>query len=386
MLRKIPLLIIGLLTGVGIAVALIFLPVLIQNPIISPLPHTEKQVIGFLPYWLLQRAATDYSSYSNTLTYFALRINPDGSIQKFIAPKEAEPGYHALFSGKVDPFLKKAKAAHETLSLAIDSGDTKTIEALVATPPAHAKTLASQVTPLLNKYGFTDLNLDIEYTASASASNRARFTTFLQDVKKDLAGKATITVEISTMDVLFKNLIDVKAVSTIADTIVLMAYDYHSTDSYVTGPVAPLSGAGTVSEYDVTTAVTKSLAQVPPDKLILGIPLYGYEWESLGKVPRDAVIPGSGVTASNRRMQDFLATCATCSAVMDSAAVEPYVSYFSQDTNTQHIIFYPDAQSTAAKLHLAERTHLAGVALWALGYEGPTIIKPLSSYLHRINE
>lgn len=385
MLKKIALVLTGILFGLGIAFALIILPVIAQNSFISPLPHTEKQVIGFLPYWLLGRARADYSSAINTLTYFALRINPDGSIQKYLSAKEAEPGYHALFSGKIDPFLKAANKHHESLSLAIDSGDAKTIEGLVATPSAHAKTLVNQVLPLMQKYGFSDLNLDIEYTASASAQNRAQFTTFLQNVKRDLQGKATLTVEISTMDVIFKNLIDVKAVSHIADTVVLMAYDYHSTDSFVTGPVAPIKGAGVQSEYDVTAAVAKSLEQVPPSKLILGIPLYGYEWETLGAIPRSAAIPGSGVAASNRRMESFLATCASCSAVTDQTAVEPYISYFSDDTNTNHIIFYPNEQSTAAKLRLAQQTHIAGVALWALGYEGPTILKPLSSYMHSVN-
>jgi spore germination protein YaaH len=69
--------------------------------------------------------------------------------------------------------------------------------------------------------------------------------------------------------------------SKIADNIVLMAYDYHSTSSFVTGPVAPLSGAGIMSEYDVTAAVEKTLDLIPPQKLVLGIPLYGYEWETL---------------------------------------------------------------------------------------------------------
>lgn len=385
MLRKIALVLMGLLFGLGIAFVLIILPVIAQNSIVSPLPHTEKQVIGFLPYWLLARASADYSPSINTLTYFALRINPDGSMQKFLSQKEAEPGYHALYSGKVDPFLQIAKKHHETLSLAIDSGDAKTIEELVATPSAHAKILVREVLPLMQKYGFSDLNLDIEYTASASAQNRQRFTTFLQDVKDNLQGKATLTVEISTMDVIFKNLIDVKAVSAIADNIILMAYDYHSTDSFVTGPVAPLGGAGIQSEYDVTAAVAKSLEQIPPEKLILGIPLYGYEWETLGTIPRSAAIPGSGVAASNRRMKDFLATCASCSAFMDQTAVEPYISYFSDDTNTTHIISYPNEQSTAAKLRLAKQTHIAGVALWALGYEGSNILKPLSSYLHSVN-
>ncbi len=371
--------------AIGISLGIVSLSYISSSlsfPNTSPLQlKKQNQVIGFLPYWLLTKANTDYSKDITTLTYFSLRIDADGSILKLTTPTQEEPGWYALQSGNVNPFLTSARTHHLVLSLALDSGDNTTINSFISHPTASAQKLVSQVKPLMHQYGFSDLNLDIEYTQHASPTARTHFVQFIQGVRKNLPPSTTLTLEISTLDVIEHQLIDVKAISPYADNIILMAYDYHTPDSFVTGPVAPLGGAGTISEYDVATAVQKSLQLIPTQKLILGIPLYGYEWETLGTIPRSPVIPGSGFTASNRRAEDLLSSCPTCHIQRDTQAIEPYISYFSPDTNTNHIIFFPDQTSTQAKVDFAQKEGLGGLALWALGYEGNIILKPLTTYI-----
>lgn len=383
MLKNILISIGGLCVGVGLALLVVlYLPVLSFSPQVPKVQIAgPRQVIGFLPYWLLDKAQSDYSKYITTLTYFALRIDTDGSIVKLTTPTSSEPGWYGLESGKVDPFLQEAKKNNLTLSLAFDSGDITAINSFVATPISSAHNLVVNFLPLAQKYGFSDLNLDVEYTTTASTEASTHFTQFIQEVKKELPKQMTLTVEIATIDPIQHNrLINVEQVAKYADNVVLMAYDYHSPDSLVTGPNAPLNGAGTIAEYDVTSAVEKTLADVPSQKLIVGVPLYGYEWETLGTVPRFVDIPNSGVLASNNRVEDFLTTCATCSATIDHNAQESYVSFFSDDTNTEHLIFFPTEKSTEVKLDLAKKIGLGGVALWALGYEGKDILTPLTAY------
>ncbi len=352
-------------------------PITFISQIVEP---KQKQIIGFLPYWLLTNARQDYSPYITTLTYFALRIDGNGNILKLTSPTTEESGWYALESGKADKFLQQAKAEKIPLSLAIDSGNVNGINELLTHPEESAKNLVSDVTPLMEHFGFTDLNLDIEYTQPASQAARTAFTQFVKAVRQDLSQNTTLTLEIASIDAIAQRLIDIKNVGAFANYIVLMAYDFHATDSMVTGPVAPLSGAGTESEYDVTTAVDKSLALIPSQKLILGIPLYGYEWETIGTVPRSAIIPGSGVLASSHRVQSLLTTCQTCVVRADSDAQESYISYFNTDTNSNHIIFFPDKKSTSAKIAFANQKGLGGLALWALGYEGNSILDPLTEY------
>ena len=339
-----------------------------------------KQIIGFLPYWLLSKAKTDYSSSITTLTYFALKINSDGSIVKLNSPTEEEPGWYDLKSGKVNEFFASAKKNNLRLSLTLDSGNMQTINMLISDPENNGKRIVASVLPIMQQYGFSDLNLDIEYTSSASEEARLAFTKLIQIVKSNLPKPLTLTLEISPADVISDNLIESKSISKYADTIVLMAYDYHSPDSFIAGPVAPLFGAGIDSEYDVATAVKKSLEYIPPNKLVVGIPLYGYEWETIDTTPRSAIIPGSGVIASNSRVSNLLSTCATCSATEDKNAQESFLTYFSFDTQTNHFIFFPDEKSTAAKIDFVNKNSLSGIALWALGYEGDTILNPVQQY------
>ncbi len=382
MVKKIVIVFFGAVIGILLGIFIIFNflgPKTSSAVLINPLAP-KRIVIGFLPYWLLNNAQTDYSKYITTLAYFGVRVDENGNIQKLLNPQQEEPGWYALDSGKLDPFFNEALKNNVSLSLMVASGDVNSINGLVDNPVVHADNLVSGLRPLIEKYKFSDINLDIEYTQTASAAARENFTKFVREVKKGLGNKETLTVEISTMDVINNNLIDPKAMAKIADSVVLMAYDFHSTDSFVTGPVAPLSGAGIMSEYDVTAATEKALDSIPPQKLILGIPLYGYEWESLTPAPRSAIIPNSGVTASNRRSEELLASCSTCSAKLDKEADENYISYFDQTNQDYHTIFYPDKNSTSAKINFANNMQLEGVALWALGYEGNSILDPLMNY------
>lgn len=161
----------------------------------------------------------------------------------------------------------------------------------------------------------------------------------------------------------------------------LMTYDYHYQGSSVTGPVAPLAGAGTESEFDTEVGVRQALRILPARKVLMGVPLYGYEWETIGDSPRSGVIPGTGITASNQRVESLLASCATCSAQLDANGKESYVIFKDTDTDTYHQIYFPDADAMKAKLTFARQERLGGVAMWALGYEGSTILDPLSEYL-----
>lgn len=371
----------GLLFG---GVSLYFYSLFSDTTIKSAIPFItpQKKVVGFLPYWLLSKAQSDYSPYLTTLTYFGLTVGTDGSIVKLMNEQEGEPGWVTLRSEKLREYLEKAKKQNLELSLLIFSGDQDDIAELISDPIPNAQNLVKDITPIMKEYGFTDLNLDIESIRESSDSARENYTTFVKEVKKGIDDNklGTLTVEVSGSDVIKKTLLNPKDIVPLADYIIYMGYDYHYSGSSVTGAVAPLSGFGTVAEYDTEVAVRLLLSYTPESKLILGIPLYGYEWETLSSTPKSAIIPGTGLTASNTRVEEFLATCATCSAKTDKVAQESYVIYKDEETKTYHHLFFPDQNSTQAKVVFAQIQNLGGLALWALGYEGSTIMQPLKEY------
>lgn len=350
--------------------------------IFSPIGSPRNQVIGFLPYWLISKADKDYTAYLTNLTYYGLTISPDGSIMKYSNPGETEPGWLALKSGRVDPFFESAKKNNVSLSLLVFSGDEGKISDLISDPVVHADNLVTDIAPIMKQYQFSDLNLDIESVLPASDEARLNFTNFVREVKKNLVKQnlGTLTVDSSATALIKKYQIDLPAVSKIADRIVLMTYDFHYPGSFVTGPVAPVGGAGIDSEFDSETAVQEASQIMPTEKIYLGVPLYGYEWETLGDTARSAVIPGTGIVASNSRVEEFLQSCASCSPQLDQLGEESYLIYKDQGTGTYHQIFYPDRMATERKVNLAKKYNIGGLALWAIGYDGKTILEPLKQY------
>lgn len=342
----------------------------------------KHQVIGFLPYWLLAKADKDYGKYLTTLTYFGLIISPDGTIRKFIKPTEEEPGWYSLRTGKVNKFLNDAKNNDVQLSLLVFNADEEEIGQLLENPQEHAKNLIEEVAPIMKKYGFVDLNLDIESVREASDEARRKFTLLTKEIKRnmDQDNLGTLTVDASPIVLVKDYLINLNEVGKIADYIVLMTYDYHYSGSFVTGPVAPIGGAVTEAEFDSEVAIKEALRTMPAEKILLGVPLYGYEWETLSETPRSAVIPGSGLSVSNRRVEEFIKSCENCKSRLDEQAKEPYLTYLDKKYGTYHQIFYPDVNATAEKIQFANRYQIGGLALWALGYEGDTILNPIESY------
>lgn len=386
MLQKILIISAGIVAGVFLAYFLVkqtnILNIGNRNSSVADVfKPPQKKVIGFLPFWLIDKAQSDYSPYITQLSYFNVTIDSDGSIQKFTNPGESDPGWHALSTGKVDDYLASAKARGIELSLTIFSGEDKKIDKFLEDPATSAQNLINDINPVISQYGFTDLNLDIEKVAEATPEARILYTNFVSEVRKRLDPNITITLDASGIAfVKDKNLSDPKSLAKIADYIVLMGYDFHNQGSFVTGPVAPESGAGIVSEFDIESAVQAALTQVPAHKLILAVPLYGYSWESLNPIPRAAVLPGSSYSISNKSVEDFLAGCASCSAEFDKTDGESHIIYKDTETNTYHQIFYPDRVSTQIKVDFVKSQNLGGIALWALGYEGKTILLPLAGY------
>jgi chitinase len=343
----------------------------------------QKIVIGFLPFWLINKAQADYSSYITQLSYFNVTISDNGSIQQYTSPGESDPGWHALFTGKVDNYLANAKSKGIDLSLTVFSGEDEKINKFLEDPATSAQNLINDLTPVISQYGFTDINLDIEKVADATPDQRKRYTNFVSEVRKRLDPKITITVDLTCISfVKDTNLGDPKELAKVADYLVMMGYDFHNQGSYVTGPVSPQSGAGIVSEFDIESAVQAALTQVPANKLILAIPLYGYSWESIRSTPRAAVLPGSAFSISSRSVENLLTECATCSAEFDKTDAENHIIYKDTETNTFYQVFYPDKNSTQTKVDFAKSQNLGGMALWALGYEGASILEPLAGYHH----
>ncbi len=106
-----------------------------------------------------------------------------------------------------------------------------------------------------------------------------------------------------------------------------------------------------------------TLKQVPAEKLLLGVPWYGYDWE-IGSQERAAALRYPEVV---NLWQHYGATIQ-----QDATSHTPYFEY-TDEQGDRHEVWFDDATSFRARLDLAEGAGVAGVGGWRLGHEDPAI-------------
>jgi spore germination protein YaaH len=141
---------------------------------------------------------------------------------------------------------------------------------------------------------------------------------------------------------------DYKAIGAAADEVRLMAYDYHWSDS-TPGPVAPMPW--------VRDVLTYAKSQMPADKIVLGIPVSGYDWVDGGKGEVVTWIQCYG------RAQKFHAPLQ-----YDRLSQSPSFKY-TDEQGRQHEVWFENAETTALKLQAAKAAGIRGVFLWMISSE-----------------
>lgn len=358
-----------------------------------PLPAKPREILGFQPYWLVGKSPTDdMPSYLTTYSYFGLHLDPDGTLREFENPGEREPGWQLLMNN--DTFqeqLTLLKDNDVTLSLLIHNLKQDEIEELLEYPEENARTFIEEVTPIMKQHGFTDLNIDIESVALQPEESRDAFIQFMEEVRNGVNENnlGTLGIDLIAKSLVEPHLTDVTRIAPLVDYIVLMTYDFHYMGSAIAGPVAPLTGVGVKREYDVETTVKEATKYVPREKIYLGIPFYGYGWDTLSTTPGSAVVKGTGRVVTHKQAQKILHECDDdCITGVDKEYLQPYIIFPDDDGNGEYYrqIFYEDEQSLALKLDLVERYDLGGVAIWALGYEEEGMREVLREYKEGMGE
>jgi spore germination protein len=215
--------------------------------------------------------------------------------------------------------------------------------------PDRREDHVEHIVELVTSHGFDGIDIDYE---DLTADDRAGFSSFVTELGAELHHKRkilTVTVHPKPSDAGYdqRNLAqDYAAIGAAADQVRVMAYDWHATGSDP-GPVAPLDWVRTIVSWTAT--------QIPPDKIVLGIPLYAYDWGPTG----DAValtVPQAEALARDHG-QSIQRDPATGSACFDYTAAD----------GTAHRVWLEDAFAADGKVMLAAERGLGGVFLWRLG-------------------
>lgn len=145
---------------------------------------------------------------------------------------------------------------------------------------------------------------------------------------------------------------DYAAIGQIVDQFYIMAYDEHWRGGEP-GPVASLNWVEKVVRYAVGV--------MPSQKIVLGVPFYGYEWAA---DPKEGTANNKAYafTRLNRRVEEYGGK-----VKWDPVVGENVATY--KVNGSERIAWWPDQRSLDAKLKLAYQYNLKGLALWRLGFE-----------------
>jgi spore germination protein YaaH len=307
----------------------------------------SAKVLGWHPYWASSSAYLnyDYNALSH-IAYFSYEVDT------------ATGGYSTIRGWNTTSIIDYAHQKGTKVLLTVTNfGSARNTELLSDTiKQIH---LLNTLIPLLTSRNGDGVNFDLE---TVSVSQRNNLVNFMQRavtmIKAELP-EAEISMATPAVD--WSGSWDLKKLSEICDYLIVMGYNYYYGGSSTAGPVAPLAG----ENYNITRTVNTYLtAGVAPEKLLLGLPWYGYDWPVTG-ASRKSATTGTGTS----RVYSAAETLATqYSKTLDELTSSAWVSYTSASLWRQ--LWYDDNESLTMKYDYAASENLAGIGIWALSYEG----------------
>ena len=214
------------------------------------------------------------------------------------------------------------------------------------------ESILGQVEEAVLAGGYRGVDVDFEYARREDREALGEFVGELRERMHRLGRPVSVALAPKTSDdqpgILYEGM-DYRLLGEAADQALLMTYEW----GYSRGQpmaVAPVNLVRRVAEYAVS--------RIPREKLILGIPNYGYDWP-LPFVPGETRAKTVGNVEAAR-----LAAALGAEIFFDEIAQTPYFYY--REDGTKHVVWFEDARSIRAKLEVVRDFDLAGVGCWQI--------------------
>lgn len=225
------------------------------------------------------------------------------------------------------------------------------ISAVVNNPEAKER-LFLQLAQVMEQKGYGSLDIDFEYI---KAEDRDGFTAFVAEATERmnaLGYQVSVALAPKTSanqpGLLYEGK-DYRALGEAANHVLLMTYEW----GYKYGPnmaVAPLNMVRRVLDYAVT--------EIPPEKIMLGIPNYGYDWP----LPFEQGVTEAVTIGNVEAVQIAIRNGAEIQ--FDPVAASPYFRYWTE--GTEHEVWFEDVRSLREKFALVMEYGLRGCGYWQI--------------------
>lgn len=337
-----------------------------SNSVFTHNVQQKKYVIfGFAPYWNLKKLTSNSLVDITHFAYFNLLLNNDGSIYTKVNKREEDPtytNYKRLVAGVINRGTKP-------LSITFMPESQTALTSMISSNTSRKNTIDT-IVRTLKESNASGVNIDFEPLGDISPKVRDNFSLFIQELRTkldELGGpNKLLSISVYASAGVRPRIWDIATLSPHTDYFVVMTYDYTMPGANSAGPNSPLRGSGDLFEHDIIKNIAEITKLTSADKILLGIPFYGYEWDTIDSA-KYSPTETKGSTASLERIQKMIDD-KTLELIWDRNTLTPYGIASNSGQISQ--IYFENETSIRLKLEFVKSAGLGGIAIWALGYEG----------------
>lgn len=275
-----------------------------------------------------------YSQLVDQVAMFDFVVDASGNIK-------GKPSVEGISLAKTKG--KKSLMVVHNISASIDTNS-----AYSAISAKNRKNLIDNIVREIKKNGYDGVNIDFEGIPPAGKNDYNSFLEELRGKLKPMSKLLTVAVPAKTSGngSHWNGAYDFKTIGRLADYVVIMTYDEH----WFGGPAGPVA-----SLPWVTRVLDYSTGVIPPEKILMGIAAYGYDWPDGRK----------GKAIKWKNVQSLINKYGNVK--WDNASSTPHLTY--KKDGIRHQVWFENKYSLDIKLGLAKKYGVGGIAIWRMGFE-----------------
>jgi spore germination protein YaaH len=327
---------------------------------LKPTSAPQPFVAGYHAYW----AGSSWQSYPfdliDELFFFESEVAADGSI----LDRHGWPEEWASMA-------ERAAEAGVQMVPTVSMHDPTAFEMLFTDARRIDRLVESTLSLLQETPEVAGLHIDFEVFQPVADEARDGFTAFVAILSEQMdarfPGKSLSAFVLAFDD---DDVFNERAIGQLVDYVVVQGYDYHSASSENAGPVGATRGWGRLNWESVVGRF--EAFGIPRAKLVMGVPLYGYEWP-VASDEMGAATTGPGRTVPLTAPPDVLPDeprakdrAARHGVRRDPVSGVPWYAFESADGWIQG--WFEDAESLRAKYEFVRSRGLGGIAIFPLAY------------------
>jgi spore germination protein YaaH len=307
-----------------------------------------RTVFGFLPYW----TGSAYLQYDliSVLALFSVEMDQYGAIW-------AWHGFPDVFSDEIS----QIHSAGGLAVITVTNFDPDDIHQILTT---HSDQALETMCDLVTSTDVDGVCIDFE---QVDGDDRDNLTAFVEDLRADLDAQAPGShLSVCTPAVDWSGAFDYSALAESCDALFMMCYPFHGSWSTVAGPCCPLVGwGGPESSTNMAWCLGDYVIHAPEahDRIVVGLPYYGHQWETEDQYTHSAVTGG----CSTLIYSTLAGRAETYGRLWDDESQTPWYAYYSGGWNQG---WFDDEESLELKYNMVRAADLQGIGIWALGYDG----------------